>query len=145
MLALLIAVGFAQDLSPEQLRAGKRLGAKPVAAWVYGAGVESTPPAGKRYVGADLDLKRFDPSIELSDIEAINISTKAAYGNPQFACVAPNGEWLDCATAPERVRVRLVWTVSDRAEKLRFMLWGRRLAGRVTIEPSGPGLPRRLR
>ena len=116
-----------------------------MAAWIYGGEAQSTPPPGKQYVGAELVLRRFDPAVELSDVEAVNPATRAAYGNPQYACVAPDGAWLDCRQASGEVSVRLVWTVSDAAESLRFTLYGRKLAGRVTIDPEGPQLPRRVR
>ena len=145
MLALLFAVALGNEVDDDALRAAKRLKGKAVAAWVYGGAASSTPPPGKQYVAAELRLKRFGPTIELTDIEAVNPSTKAAYGNPQFACVADDGSWLDCKTAADVATVRLVWTVSDKAEALRFTLYGRKLAGKATIEPSGPELPRRTR
>ncbi len=134
-----------ESLDADVLRDAKRLKAKAVAAWIYGGAAQSTAPSGKRYVAAELDLKRWTPNIELSDIEAVNVSTKAAYGNPQYVCLDAADAWLDCEEAARQGEgtVRLVWTVSDQATALKFTLYGRRLAGKVTIEPSGPSFPRR--
>ncbi|MCB9673834.1 MAG: hypothetical protein H6737_01880 [Alphaproteobacteria bacterium] len=145
MLTALFAFALAGEVDDATLAAAKRVKGATVAAWVYGGAAESTPPAGKRYVGAELVLKRYDPRVELSDIEAVNPATKAAYGNPQFACVAADGGWASCAEAGPEVRVRLVWTVSAEAEALKFTLYGRRLAKKAAIDASGPELPRRAR
>lgn len=134
-----------ESLDADVLRDARRLKARAVGAWVYGGAAQSTAPAGKRYVAAELDLKRWTPNIELSDIEAVNPKTKAAYGNPQYVCLDDADAWLDCTEAAEAGEgsVRLVWTVSEQATALSFTLYGRRLAGKVTIAPSGPSFPRR--
>ena len=134
-----------ESLDADVLRDAKRLKARAVAAWVYGGAAQSTAPEGKRYVAAELDLNRWTTNIELSDIEAVNPATKAAYGNPQFVCLDDADAWMDCADAANRGEgtVRLVWTVSEQATALSFVLYGRRLAGKVTIAPSGPSFPRR--
>ena len=134
-----------ESLADDVVRDAKRLKATAVAAWVYGGAAESTAPAGKRYVAAELALSRWTPNIDLSDIEAINPATRAAYGNPQFVCVDAAEAWTSCSDAATSGAgtVRLVWTVSDQATHLKFALYGRKLAGKVAIEPSGPSFPRR--
>ncbi|MEZ4319230.1 MAG: hypothetical protein R3F61_17085 [Myxococcota bacterium] len=143
MLALLFAAALANGSDDVDLKAARKVKGRAVAAWVYGGATHSTPPEGKRYVAAELELRGVYPGLVLSDIEALNPATKAAYGNPQFACLDASEAWFACSEAGPEPRVRLVWTVSDQAGALKFTLYGHKLAGKVSIDPEGPALPRR--
>lgn len=146
MLCLALTALAGDDLTDAEFRARQRVKGKTVAAWVYGGESDSTPPAGKRYVAAELRLKRFSDDLVLHNVEAVDPRTDLAFGNPQYVCVAEGGDWMACEGDGEReVTVRFVWTVSASSDKLFFELWGRKLSGRARIDPTGPALPRRQR
>lgn len=140
-IALLLAA-FAQDLTEPEARALKRVKGAVERAWVYRGPAESTPPAGRQYVAADLLLWRYTDRLDLQNVEAFDPDSQEAAGNPQFACLGPNDMPAPCDGAEEReLRVRLVWSVPASATGIHLSLWGKKL-GKAEIEPSGPTLPR---
>lgn len=133
---------LAADLTADQSQALKRLKGEVEWAWDYHGPAESTPPAGRKYVGADLTLYRYSDVIALTAIEAYDAASGEAAGSPQYACLGPSDMKAPCEAEGEHlVRVRLVWSVPANARELSFSLWEKKL-GKAKLEKVGPTLPR---